>query len=82
MIDLAANANRIVDHLAIARAHAHFCSIGSFNILAVRNSGPTRTADRSCTTVSTAWTTMASHHRNQFSTLFRKTTDTIPIQNT
>jgi hypothetical protein len=82
MIDPAANANRIVDHAAITRVHGHFCSIGAFSILAARNPGPTRSADGSPTTASTAWTTFASHLRNRFSTLFRKTTDTIPIQNT
>jgi hypothetical protein len=82
MIDLAANDNRIVDHAAIARAHGHFCSIRSCSILAARNSGPTRSAAGFPSTVSTAGTKFASHHRYRFSTLFCKTTDTIPIQNT
>ena len=82
MIDLAANVNRIVHHAAITRAHGHFCPIGSCSILAARNSAPTRSANGSPTTVSTAWTTFASHHRNRFNTLYRKTTDTILIQNT
>lgn len=82
MIDPAANANRIVYHFAIEREHGHFCSIGSFSILAARNAGPTRHVAESSMTFSTDRTTFASHHRNRFSTLFRKNTDTISIQNT
>jgi len=82
MINLATNTNRIVEHAAITRAHGPFCSIRYCSTLAARNSRPVRSAAEPPTTISTAWTTFASHHRNRFTRLFRKTTDPIPIQNT
>jgi hypothetical protein len=82
MIDLAANVNRIVHHFATARVHASVCPILSSSTLAACHLVPARSAAGSPTTSSPAWATFASHHSNRFSPLFRKTTDTIPIQNT
>jgi hypothetical protein len=82
MIDLAANPNRIVHHFAIACVYASVCTFLSSSTLAACNLVPARSAAASLTTSSPGWTTFASHHSNRFSPLYRKTTDTIPIQNT
>jgi hypothetical protein len=82
MIDLAANANRIVHHYAIVGVHAPVCPILSSSTLVAGHMVPVRSAAASLTTSAPGWTMFASHHSNRFSPLFRKTTDTIPIQNT
>ena len=82
MIDLAANANRIVHYFAIARVQAPVCPIPSSSTLAACHLVPARSAVGFPTTFSPGWTTFPSRHSNRFSPLFRNTTDTIPIQNT
>jgi hypothetical protein len=82
MIDLAANVNRIVHHFAIVGVHAPVCLILSSSTLAAAHMVPARSAVASLTTSSPGGTMFASHHSNRFIPLYRKTTDTIPIQNT
>jgi hypothetical protein len=82
MIDPAANVNRIVRHFAIARVHAQVCPILSSSTLAACNLVPAPSVAASLTTSSPGSTTFTAHHSDRFSPLFRKTTDTIPIQNT